>query len=62
MTDPKNKPDVAAYVYILSESGPDYRLYTVGFYNPNGEWVPESDWNDLDRAAKRVHYLNGGSE
>jgi hypothetical protein len=43
------------YVYIQSEPG----LWTVGFYSPNGEWVPESDHNDKDAAAYRVAYLNG---
>ena len=44
------------YVYIRSESN----LYTVGFYNPKGEWVPESDHSTEEEAQKRVHYLNGG--
>ena len=45
------------YVYILSEPN----LYTVGFYKPDGKWMPESDWSDKEDAAKRVNYLNGGS-
>lgn len=44
------------YVYILSEPG----LWTVGFYSPDGEWHPESDHETKEKAAKRVHYLNGG--
>lgn len=44
------------YVYLKSEDN----LWTVGFYSPAGEWVPESDWNMAARAADRVHYLNGG--
>ena len=44
------------YVYIKSEPG----LYTVGFYSPDGKWHPESDYNDREEAAKRVHFLNGG--
>jgi len=44
------------YVYIKSESN----LYTVGFYDPQGNWVSESDWNSRNEAAERVHYLNGG--
>lgn len=47
------------YVYILTETGPTYWLYTVGFYDPNGKWHPESDWNNKEDAAKRVNYLNG---
>ncbi len=45
------------YVYIQSEP----ELWTVGFYQPNGKWEPESDWASAEAAAKRVHYLNGGA-
>lgn len=44
------------YVYIES----DPSLYTVGFYDPDGKWHPESDWNNREDAANRVHFLNGG--
>ncbi len=44
------------YVYIRSEPG----LWTVGFYDPDGEWVAESDWGSPEEPASRVHYLNGG--
>lgn len=44
------------YVYIQSEP----ELWTVGHYDPQGNWEPESDHNDREEAAKRVHYLNGG--
>ncbi len=44
------------YVYIESETG----LWTVGFYNPNGEWMAESEHKSKDEAAARVAYLNGG--
>ena len=44
------------YVYILSEP----ELWTVGFYAPDGKWNPESDHDNEESAAKRVHYLNGG--
>ena len=43
------------YVYIRSEP----KLWTVGFYTPAGEWMPESDHGKMDDAAARVHYLNG---
>jgi len=43
------------WVYIKSEPG----LFTVGFYNPSGEWNPESDHDTADTAADRVAYLNG---
>lgn len=44
------------YVYIKSEPG----LYTVGFYRPDGGWVPEGDYPEQRLAAERVSYLNGG--
>ena len=43
------------YVYIQSERC----LWTVGFYDPKGNWVAESDWDTPEKAATRVHYLNG---
>lgn len=46
------------YVYIKSES----RLWTVGHYDPNGKWIPESDHSSSEEAAQRVNYLNGGKE
>ena len=48
------------YVYILSE--PEYSLYTVGFFDPNGKWHPDSDWNNREQAANRVAYLNGSKK
>ena len=36
------------------------RLWTVGFYDPSGQWEPESDHASEDAAALRVHWLNGG--
>jgi hypothetical protein len=53
--------DTNPYVYIRTESGPAHSLYTVGFYDPDGKWHPESDHGDSEDAAQRVHYLNGGS-
>lgn len=44
------------YVYIKSEQ----YLWTVGFYDPSGKWIPESDHESEESASKRVHYLNGG--
>ena len=53
------------WVYILSEKGYDESvgdcyLYTVGFYDPLGMWYSESDHSTKEKAAARVHYLNGG--
>jgi hypothetical protein len=44
------------YVYIQSEK----KLWTVGFYDPQGKWHSESDHGIREDAAERVHYLNGG--
>jgi len=43
------------YVYIRSEPG----LWTVGSYAPDGEWHPDSDHTDREKAAERVAWLNG---
>ena len=43
------------YIYIKSEPN----LWTVGFYNPDGKFISESDWDTKEEAAERVHYLNG---
>ena len=45
------------YVYIKTESG----VWTVGFYDPKGEWYPDTDYDTQEEAAKRVHWLNGGN-
>lgn len=45
------------YVYIKSEPG----LWTVGFYDPDGDWCPESDHATTDAAAERVSWLNGNT-
>lgn len=44
------------YYYIQSEKN----LWTVGCTH-NG-WQPESDHDSEESAAKRVHYLNGGTD
>ena len=46
------------YVYIKSQAGDD-ALYTVGFYDPKGDWHPESDHTSDTAAAQRVAWLNG---
>ena len=43
------------YVYIKSEPN----LYTVGFFEPDGTWQPESDHSESEKAAERVAWLNG---
>lgn len=46
----------SCWVYIETP-----HFYVVGFYNPKGEWVFESKWPVAEKAAQRVHYLNGGN-
>lgn len=43
------------YVYLKSEPG----LWTVGFYDPSGDWQPESDHTKQEEAANRAAFLNG---
>ena len=45
------------YVYIKTEP----RLWTVGFYDPDGKWITENDYDDPEEAAKRVAFLNGSN-
>ncbi len=47
-----------SYVYWQSEPG----LWTVGIYKPDGEREPESDHESPEKAAQRVHWLNGGND
>lgn len=46
------------YVYIRLKGE---KVYTVGFYSPDGEWNSDSDCDTVVKAAERVHYLNGGN-
>lgn len=45
------------YVYVESEP----ELWTVGFYDPQGKWHPESDHGTKKDAASRVAWLNGAN-
>ena len=38
------------------------KSWTVGYYKPDGTWVPESDHPTPEEAAKRVAWLNGSTE
>lgn len=46
-----------AWVYVQSEAN----LWTVGHYAPDGKWHGDSDHTSPEKAAERVHYLNGGA-
>ena len=46
------------YVYKQTEFSP-YCLFTVGYYDPKGNWTPESDHDTAEKAAERTAWLNG---
>jgi hypothetical protein len=50
------------WVYMQTERHEFGGLWTVGFYKPDGTFVPESDHDSSEKAAQRVHYLNGGRD
>ena len=45
-------------MYVYKNSWPG--LWTVGHYDPRGNWHSESDHDSIDKAADHVRYLNGG--
>jgi hypothetical protein len=45
-------------MYVYKQFEPD--LWTVGFYDPTGKWIPESDHGTKEEAAERTHFMNGG--
>lgn len=47
-------------MYVYKRTEPE--LFTVGFYTPGGEWIPDSDYGNQAEAAERVHWLNGGEQ
>lgn len=46
---------VTPWVYRQTEP----QLWTVGYYDPEGKWWPESDHGAAAAAADRVNFLNG---
>ena len=46
--------------WVYSKSGK--RLWTVGFYTPDGVWESDADYDSREEEAARVHYLNGGAD
>jgi len=43
------------WVYLKTEPN----LWTVGFYDPDGGWHTDSDYDVKSEAAERCAYLNG---
>lgn len=50
-----------SFVYREIPTASDEREWAVGFYNPHGDWQTESTHKTANKAAERVHWLNGGS-
>jgi hypothetical protein len=48
----------STWLYLQSEPS----LWTVGYYDPQGKWHPESDHDSAELAAARVRWLNGGRD
>ena len=46
------------WIYLETEPG---SLWSVGFYDPDGTFIAESDFSTQTRARARVNFLNGGS-
>lgn len=46
---------MSCWVYRRTEP----KLWTVGFYDPQGKWHTDSDHEVQDKAARRCAYLNG---
>lgn len=45
-------------MYFYKKTGPG--LFTVGFEDSQGNWHADSDHDNVIKARKTVHYLNGG--
>lgn len=45
------------WVYIRTEP----TLWTVGFFDPEGIFTTDSDWETKEEARAQVSYLNGGT-
>lgn len=48
--------EMTTWVYLKTEP----RLWTVGFFAPDGSWHTDSDHGSKEDAAQRVILLNGG--
>ena len=45
------------YVYVRSNPG----RFTVGFFDPTGQWHTDNDYDTREKAAFRVAWLNEGA-
>lgn len=46
------------WIYLKSEA----TKYSVGFFDPEGQWHADSDYPSKEEAAARVRWLNGFKE
>ena len=51
---------MSGWLYLAMEEG--MQGYSVGFYDPKGNWIEESRHAHRLWAQAQVHYLNGGEE
>lgn len=49
------KSPSTCWIYQRTES----QLWTTGFFDPDGHWHADCDYDDSEAAAKRCAYLNG---
>ncbi len=47
-------------MYVYRETEPT--CWTVGFYDPEGKWIPDEDFMNPEEAAEKTAYLNGGNK
>ncbi len=50
------------YVIRETDSSAELRLWTVGYYDPDGDWEAHSDHHTLKEAEQKCSYLNGGNK
>jgi hypothetical protein len=52
---------MANYIYIQTTDSDSNPIWQAGFYDPTGAYQIESTHDNAEAAAKRVHFLNGGT-
>ncbi len=49
-------------MWIYKDGRKEAGVVTVGHYNPEGRFIPESDWETICEAVWRINFLNGGKK
>jgi hypothetical protein len=39
----------------------EHSMWTTGSYGPDGNWMPDCDFDTKEEAARRCNWLNGGT-